>query len=86
MIKYQVKEALDKIACDTPFNPNRSSITRICPNDIRLICTSDSGQEAAFKYTNGQLFKWAESVKVWLPVGMLAVRRSSATGTSLYEA
>jgi hypothetical protein len=75
MIKYQIKEALDKIACDTAFHPNTSALTHICPNDIRLRCIDDNGEEAAFKYTNGQLFKWAEAVKAWLPVGILSIRR-----------
>ncbi|WED24273.1 hypothetical protein L3Q72_15430 [Vibrio sp. JC009] len=67
MERHQIKEALDKIAYMTPYDPRKSIVTSARPNDIRITYTGEKGLERDFRYSDGELLVWSAGVQVWVP-------------------
>ncbi|WED24640.1 hypothetical protein L3Q72_17345 [Vibrio sp. JC009] len=65
-MKYQVKEALDRINEITEIHPNNLHISRTETGEIEIECVDDYLAKHQFKYSRGELFMWDKVEKVWI--------------------
>ncbi|WED24702.1 hypothetical protein L3Q72_17655 [Vibrio sp. JC009] len=65
-MRYQIKEALDRISDLTSCNPNSVKLAKAEPNNIRLSCTDANDSQVDFIYTSGELYRLSNHHQVKL--------------------
>lgn len=54
-MRFQVKEALDKVSELVSCNPNEINIERVEPNYIQLSYVNENNAQVGFVYTDGEI-------------------------------
>lgn len=54
-MRFQVKEALDKVSELVSCNPNEINIEKVEPNYIQLSYVSENNAQVGFVYTDGEI-------------------------------
>ncbi len=73
-MRYQIKEALDKISALTQCDPNQMVLDRVEPNNIHLSGVNEHQAHVEFIYTNGDLFIVTDNMAVRLPKQVTVLR------------
>ncbi|UGA53500.1 hypothetical protein [Vibrio sp. VB16] len=67
-MRYQVKEAFDKIIDITSVKPNHLLVTSAIPNDIRLAYIDSEQRTFELKYSDGHLYLLDDIEQQWFPL------------------
>ena len=65
-MRYQIKEALDKVSYMTRHEANELAIGKAIPDDVRITLTNCHNHQLEFRYSSGQLFLWAKRGHIWM--------------------
>ncbi len=67
-MKYQIKEALDKISYLGHCDPSKVTLAKVEPNNIHLTYVNEGDVATEYIYTNGNLFLLLDGNPVKLPL------------------